>query len=98
MCSSHTLLVIFSAMQLLNFKEMSGKATHCEEKSLKLIPDCMGSLRTVGILFIMSKNDILRYWVSSGPGIQCRILCVSVYSYIVCWVSGLLLIHINVVY
>lgn len=26
---------------------------------------------------------------SSGPGIQCSILCASVYSYIVCWVSGL---------
>lgn len=39
--------------------------------------------------FLIENENHLRYWVRSGPGIQCRILCVSVYSYIVCWVSGL---------
>lgn len=33
-------------------------------------------------------RDTFKSRVCSGPGIQCRILCVSIYSYIVCWVSG----------
>lgn len=49
----------------------------------------MGSLDDGRHFNFNIKNDVLRFGVSSGPGIQCRILCVSVYSYIVCWVSDL---------
>lgn len=84
--------MIFSATQLSNVKEMSRKPTHCErEKAFSRVnPDCMASLDDGRhFSFYIKKNDVVRFGVSSGPGIQCRILCVSVYSYIVCWVSDL---------